>query len=192
MGLLLELVIETLRKEAPEVKKKQLKSWYEKYAKSVFNTCLRVVNDREIAKDMVQESFIKAYNKIELFNEDLASPRTWLRSIAVNNCINHINKHSRILYSEQVGSISIPTYELPEDENRKNRIDQIKRSLGELPHGYRIVLSLYLFEGYDHREIAEILEISESTSKSQYSRAKRKLIEIMNSKNETRGIYKEQ
>ena len=151
---------------------------YSLYSKAMYNICYRMTNVQEEAEDMLQESFSYAFSKLGSFRFE-SSFGAWLKRIVVNTCINHLKKKRLdLVYTEQHDD------PLPEDDfvdyaEIKFRADKVMKAMEKLPQGYRVVFSLYLLEGYDHGEIAEILGISESTSKSQFLRAKQKLKEIM-------------
>lgn len=137
-----------------------------------------MLNSFEEAEDLLQEAFAEAFNKLESFRFE-SSFGAWLKRIVVNRCINHIKKRKAdLLYTD-----NLPENSRLDDDNNpdeiKLEVKKIQKAMRMLPEGYRIVFSLYLIEGYDHSEIAEILEISESTSKSQFSRAKLKIKEII-------------
>jgi len=149
---------------------------YKQYSKAMYNICYRITNDPDDADDVLQEAYISAFKNLRSFKGE-SSFGAWLKKIVVNSSINHVKKN-KILYTQLDGH----DVEHESDINDYDiilEIDRIKESLQQLPDGFRTVLSLYLFEGYDHREIAEILQISESTSKSQYNRAKKRLKEIL-------------
>lgn len=161
---------------------------YRLYNKAMFNTCLRMLKNREDAEDVLQNSFIDIFTKIHLFRAE-ATIGAWIKRIVVNNCINYLKKKKIPLTDwEQAKVEQIQVAEIPPkplDINIKN----LQNALYQLSDGYRVVFSLYAIEGYDHSEISEILNISVSTSKSQYSRAKKRLREILNqscSKNSTK------
>ena len=149
---------------------------YKPYSKAMYNICFRITNDQDDAKDVLQEAFLSAFNNLGSFKGE-SSFGAWLKRIVVNSSINHVKKN-KIMYSQLDGH-DIEQETTMQDHEIVLEIDRIKEALQQLPDGFRTVLSLYLFEGYDHREIAEILDISESTSKSQYNRAKKRLKEIL-------------
>ncbi len=152
---------------------------YQLYSKAMYNICLRMLNNEADAEDLLQNSFVDVFTKLHYFRFD-ASIGSWIKRIVINNCINFIKK-------KRVEIIEIGDKEVA-DESTENvdweavhlSVEKIQAGIHKLPEGYRIVLTLYLLEGYDHQEIGEILNISASTSKSQYSRAKKKLKEILN------------
>lgn len=150
---------------------------YKLYSKAMFNVSMRITNDYAEAEDVLQEAFISAFKNLNSFKGE-ASFGSWLKKIVVNAAINAIRKRKAELVPLEervIGDIADEIYE----DNTDWQIEKIRRAIQKLPDGYRVVLSLYLLEGFDHAEIGEILGISESTSKSQYSRAKKKLSEIM-------------
>lgn len=149
---------------------------YKQYSRAMYNICYRITNDPDDAEDVLQEAFLSAFRNLQSFKGE-SSFGAWLKKIVVNSSINHVKK-SRIIFIPLEGHDSGHEREVDDNEIILE-IDRIKEALQQLPDGFRTVLSLYLFEGYDHREIAAILGISESTSKSQYNRAKKRLKEIL-------------
>ncbi len=149
---------------------------YQLYSKAMFNVCYRMMNNREDAEDMLQETFIIAFQKLDTFRNE-SGFGTWLKTITIRTCINALNK--RKLDLRYIDDVS--RFETIEDEYEEALYTSadILEAMKLLPEGGRIVFSLYLLEGYDHGEIAQILNITESTSKSQYMRAKRKVYEII-------------
>jgi len=144
---------------------------YKQLSKSVYNTCLSILKNRESAEDMTQETFIKVFNGIEKF-EGRSMLLTWMKRIAINLCLNELKKKKMNFVEAQDWNV---IEEEDVREEPKYEIKKVKELLGELPEGYRVILSLYLLEGYQHDEIAEILNISVGTSRSQYARGKKKL-----------------
>lgn len=151
---------------------------YELYYKAMFNTSLRIVKDEAEAEDLMQESFLSAFEKIDTYS-GMVSFGAWLKKIVVNRSLDSIRK-KRLFFEELDEKI---TSGMPDDVQEETTIDtgRIRSAIMELPDGFRIVLTLYLLEGYDHEEIAEILNITSSTSRSQYTRARQKLVELLKS-----------
>ena len=150
---------------------------YNLYVDAMFNVGMRFLKSKEDTEDVVQESFIKAFKSLHTFNFE-SSFGAWLKRIVVNNCINFL-KTKKLQFTE----IKQEDYFESDEEIPvldELNIQKIKKGITVLPNGYSQIISLYLIEGYDHNEISEILEVSVSTSKSQYHRAKKKLIEIIN------------
>jgi len=135
-----------------------------------------MMNSREDAEDMLQETFILAFQKLETFRNE-SSFGTWLKTITIHTCINALNKRKLDLkYFDEMHRFDAVE---EEPEEALYTTENIMEAMNQLPEGGRIVFSLYLLEGYDHGEIAQILNITESTSKTQYMRAKRRVYELM-------------
>ena len=129
-----------------------------------------------IAEDVLQHAFVDVFRNLRSFKGE-STIGAWIKRIVINNCLNHLKKRKLETVELDDGYMQI------KEEERNTEVplnvDHLHKSILQLPEGYRMVLNLYLLEGYDHSEISEILDISESTSKSQYSRAKRKLRELI-------------
>lgn len=155
------------------------KELYQRYAKAMFNTCLRIVNNIAEAEDVLQESFAEAFRNLQQF-EYRTSFGGWLKQICINRSINQLKKRRVTWVDIDGASIPDQAEETVVDESEiQLKVDAIKRSIMALPDGYRTVLSLYLLEGYDHEEIAGILNVAESTTRTQYMRAKQKLLQLL-------------
>ncbi len=154
---------------------------YELYVKQMYNTSLRIVHDSMLAEDVVQESFLKAFRSLNDFRNEVPFV-AWLKRIVVNKSLDELRKlkHEMLRFDEQKMP-DIPAdnegYEEREVEYNETLIQTIKQAMNELSDGYRVIFSLYFFEGYDHEEIAQILNIKPSTSRSQLTRAKFKVTE---------------
>lgn len=159
---------------------------YKLYYKAMFNASYRILNNRMVAEDVMQESFFKAFDKINTYSGKV-SFGAWLKKIVINQSLDELKKNKiddRFIEDEGVKLKELNEEEDENDESeQKFNIDDIKEEINDLPDGYRVVLSLYLLEGYDHDEISEILNISSSTSRSQYTRAKNKLRKQLIEKN---------
>ncbi len=157
---------------------------YRQYAKAMYNVCVRILNHDAEAEDVLQEAFIDAFNHIHSFRGQ-STFGAWLKQIVVNRAINHLRSRRLTLVdldSSRLGDDEGPDIadDEPFDEDGvQYEVERIRKSMERLSEGYRIVLSLYLFEGYDHEEIGNILNISETTSRTQYLRAKKRLLELM-------------
>jgi RNA polymerase sigma-70 factor (ECF subfamily) len=158
---------------------------YKLYYKAMYNTSLRIVNDTMEAEDVMQEAFLSAFEKIDTYSGTV-SFGAWLKKIVVNRSLDALGKRKAVF--EDIDSHAGIRDEGPDDAVRSEevdvRVEEVKEAIERLPDGYRIILSLYLLEGYDHDEIAEIMNISSSTSRSQLSRAKQKLIGELKKGNE--------
>lgn len=145
---------------------------YRLYSKAMFNTAFRICGSREEAEDVLQESFLSAFRNINSYRAE-STFGAWLKRIVVNKSLSALRKHSHeTVMMEEVPDVVDTITDFSETNLS---VEKIRSALLELPTGFRTVLSLYLFEGYDHQEISQILNISESTSKTQYKRAKDKL-----------------
>ncbi|MGC1390220.1 MAG: sigma-70 family RNA polymerase sigma factor [Bacteroidales bacterium] len=149
---------------------------YEHYSKAMYNLAYRILNNREDAEDILQEAFVECFRNLDSFRFE-STFGGWIKKITVNKCINHIKKKKIDL--TLFDTLPATIYEEAEEDEVRFETEKIFKSIEMLPDGYRIILTLYLLEGYDHSEISQILGISESTSKSQYSRAKEKLRSIL-------------
>lgn len=150
---------------------------YKLYSRAMFNVSYRITGREEDAEDALQEAFISAFRNLNSYRGDAAFG-AWLKRIVVNKAINVLKKKKHELIPEDE-SWDVSEPEPTVDYKEELTVDRVKKAIDQLPDGYRTVLSLYLLEGYDHEEISGILNISESTSKSQLNRAKNKLRELL-------------
>lgn len=157
---------------------------YHKYVDAMYSISMNMLNNQQDAEDVLQVSFTNAFSHIQDFNYS-STFGAWLKRIVINNSINSLKK-KKIKYVLQDEIHHTAEMDSLEENIVSYSVEQIKAAVAKLPNGYRIVLTLYLIEGYDHTEIAEILDISVSTSKTQYSRAKKKVQEIIKSESWTR------
>jgi len=155
---------------------------YELYNKAMYNTCVRMLSNQEEAKDVLQDSFVAAFQNINSFKAS-ASFGSWLKSIVINRCIDAIRKRKFDLLP--LGEFIASEDQSITNESENFSVSDIHKALSQLADGYRVVLNLYLFENFSHKMIAEKLGVSEGTSKSQYARARKKLAEQM-SKNKSK------
>src|SRR3984893_739337 len=152
---------------------------YQKYSKAMYNTSLRIVNNTGDAEDVLQESFTDAFSSIEAFQYK-STFGAWLKKIVINKSINQLRKRKMDMIDIEKTNVSYLPEEEALDENEiQLKVEEVKKAVKLLPNGYRTVLSLYLFEGYDHEEIAEILRVSHATIRTQYMRAKMKLVSLI-------------
>ena len=152
---------------------------YQQYSKAMYNTSLRIVNNTADAEDVLQEAFIDAFRSLNDFHYR-STFGAWLKRIVVNKSINILRKRKLNLVDIDKTSV----YELIEEERTDEeelqyKVDEIKKAIKKLPDGYRTVLSLYLLEGYDQEEISEIMGITHNTVRTQYIRAKHKLLYLI-------------
>ena len=156
---------------------------YKLYVQAMYNTCIRMVSNQCDAEDIIQESFVKAFNSLDSFRGE-SSFGSWLKRIVINQSVTFLRKRKQ-------DAIELEHLQIASEEDEETfpeiELTVIHESIKSLPEKARVVLNLYLLEGYRHKEIAEILEITESTSKSQYLRAKHLLREKL--KKEIRYEY---
>jgi RNA polymerase sigma factor (sigma-70 family) len=159
---------------------------YNRYSAAMYNTALRIVNRTDDAEDVLQESFIDAFAQLARF-EGRSTFGAWLKQIVVNKSISFLRK-KRVFMADIEDHIDHIAEEQPVDDSGfYYSVDTIKQAVQKLPDGYRTVLSLYLFEEYKQEEIAQMLNISHGTVRTQYMRAKNKLVNVLKE-----GAYHEQ
>ena len=143
---------------------------YETFARKMMSVCLRYADNREMAEDFLQDGFIKVFSSIRSYSYE-GSFEGWMRRIFVNTSLGYLRKNN-------VLSEAVPVESAIQLDNRdisaleRMEVAELRRCIDQLPDGYRVVLNLYAVEGYSHKEIAQMLGISEGTSRSQYARAK--------------------
>jgi RNA polymerase sigma factor (sigma-70 family) len=152
---------------------------YKLYYKAMFNTAIRIVNDSAQAEDIMQESFLEAFRQIDSYRGE-SSFGTWLKKIVINKSIDEVRKAKDVIPIDEID------FEVPDQNENENyiqvlstRVEEIRKAIHALPDSYRIILSLYLLEGYDHEEISQVLNISYNLSRTRYSRARKKLLEYL-------------
>lgn len=155
---------------------------YKLYSKAMYNTAHRILNNTAEAEDAMQDAFLKAFRCMEEFRFE-STFGTWLRRITVNICLDLLRKR-KVTFQEisdrQNYIVDEDTLEQPIPA--EITVEKIKKLVSELPDGYRTILTLHLFEGFDHEEIAEITGISYGTVRSQYCRARKKLLDEVKQK----------
>lgn len=151
---------------------------YKLYYKSMYSVSLRIVNDTMEAEDVMQEAFLSAFKKIKSYKGEV-SFGAWLKRIVINRSLDYLKKR-KVQFEEMNENIA----HMEEEPKPTGEIDvnTLKWAIRRLSDGYRVVLNLYLLEGYDHNEISQILGISNSASRTQLLRAKNKLREILKGK----------
>lgn len=147
---------------------------YKLYVHAMYNTCIRMVSNQYDAEDIIQESFANAFNNLNKFRGD-SSFGSWLKRIVINKTITFLNKKKQEF--DDIDNMHIVSDDNDDEDFPKIEMSKVHETIKTLPEKARLVLNLYLLEGYRHKEIAEMLNISESTSKSQYLRAKKILRE---------------
>jgi len=154
---------------------------YNRFSPRMLGVCYRFAKNREDAEDMLQEGFIKVFTQLHQYRNEGAL-EGWIRRIVVHTCINILKKNKKFADSVDImyaNGIYIKEDMIPAIMQAKQVVECIRL----LPLGYRTVLNLYAIEGFSHKEIGDLLEIGESTSRSQYTRAKAMLEDILKRKN---------
>jgi len=145
----------------------------------MYNTALRIVNDTALAEDIMQESFLEAFSRIDTYRRE-SSFGSWMKKIVIHKSIDEFRKIKDVISFD---AVEAEVVDLNDDENYiqvlSTRVEEIRKSIHALPDAYRVILSLYLLEGYDHEEISQILGISYNLSRTRYSRARKKLLDMI-------------
>ncbi len=147
------------------------KQLYEKYSKKMFGVCLRYAKCTQDAEDILADSFVQVFMKLSSYKGD-GSFEGWIRRVVVNTSITAYRSNLKFNLNDSISEI----YNLSNDDDSAIdliNVQQIKDIIQTMPDGYRMIFNLYAIEGYNHREIAEMLGLNEGTSKSQYSKAKK-------------------
>ena len=151
------------------------KALYDMYAPKMMGVCMRYTSDRESARDLLQEGFVKVFMNFTSYN-GTGSLEGWIRKIIVNTALEYLRKNDVLRNASGFDNFDQSLY-VKIDETALERLsaNELMKIICELPVGYRTVFNLFVIEGYSHKEIAEFLNITESTSRSQYVRAKQML-----------------
>ncbi|MDI9355398.1 MAG: RNA polymerase sigma factor [Chitinophagaceae bacterium] len=151
---------------------------YNHYSKAMFHIAYRILGNKYDAEDVLQDSFVSVFQNLETYRGD-STFGAWLKRIVINKSLNQIRIKSKKQDCFSPEEYLERTEESVDEETISMSIEKVKKAVLLLPDGFRAVFTLYLFEGYDHKEIAQLLNITESTSKSQLNRAKEKLRTIL-------------
>ncbi len=144
----------------------------------MYNTSLRIVNNTAEAEDIMQESFLDAFQRLGSYSGE-GSFGSWLKRIVINRSLDYLRRYKETIPLEEVcDGIPDPMVENMEEEFL-NQVTEVKKAIFQLPEEYRVVLSLFLLEGYDHEEISQILNITNQLSRTRYSRARQKLLGLL-------------
>ena len=164
---------------------------YKLYYKAMYNTALRIVNHTAEAEDVMQEAFLDAFRRIDSYREE-ASFGSWLKRIVVNRSIDALKKIRDMVSIDEIEE-QFPNGNADEEDYMlvlSSRVEEIRMAIHSLPDNYRVILSLHLLEGYDHEEIAQILEITNNLSRIRFFRAKKKLLEMLSENKQSGSYYK--
>lgn len=158
---------------------KAFEKLYALLAPKMLGVCFRYAKDRSEAEDLLHEGFILVFRKIKSFRS-AGSAEGWIRRIMVNNAINHVKKNHALKFSDEIEPDSEPAGHVDNNAVRDMAYEDIIEQVNSLSEGYRMVFYLYAVEGYTHKEIGNMLGIAESTSKTQYRMARKRLMEKLN------------
>ncbi|RHJ80027.1 RNA polymerase sigma factor [Parabacteroides sp. AM08-6] len=150
---------------------------YKQFARRLYVACLRIVGNAPEAEEAMQDAFLKVFTRLDQYHDGQCF-EAWMHRIAVHTAIDYVRRQTPEAEELSDNYIEPVTDEIDEETIRYS-VDQVKKACCQLPAGYRVILSLYLFEGYDMEEIASILQIKPPSVRSQYLRAKRKLLDII-------------
>ncbi|MFK7748883.1 MAG: RNA polymerase sigma factor [Kordia sp.] len=152
---------------------------YDLYADAMYIVTCRYISNREDAKDVMQEAFLKAFTRLSQYKGEVAFG-AWLKRIVINQCIDTLKKRSLVYEEMNDQTMAIVDEDTSWEVNINITKQEILQAIENLPTKYKYVLQLYLIEGYDHQEISEILEIPVQTSRTQLMRGKTKLKQNLN------------
>lgn len=147
---------------------------YKKYSKALLLICLRYVKSRFDAEDLLQESFIKIYSSLKKYDDSKSVFYTWSKRIVINECLQHLRKKKNEFSFDVISEFEYDVA-IVQDSHDNMSLKELTELIKKLPKGYRTVFNLHVIDGYKHQEISNILDISESTSKTQLRKAKRML-----------------
>jgi len=152
---------------------------YKKYAKATYNSIHRVILHTAEAEDILQETFVTVFKEVDRLDH-VVNFEAWIKRIAINKSISHLRK--RKIEFADLGSKEIEAgeeYDIEENEIFESKVEDVKKCIAKLPDGYRTIVTLYLFEQLPQEEIAKLLGISYNTVRTQYHRAKKKILSAL-------------
>lgn len=167
---------EELIRGCKENNRRHQEALYRKYSRKVYGICLRYANSEMEAEDTMQEIFIKLFTRINQYREG-GSFEAWVKRVSINHSIEVYRKNKRLVFIDSYEGTHEDAYDPGTLE--KMGAEEITGLINQLPEGYRMVFNLYAIEGYTHKDIGELMGISEGTSKSQFSRAKSHLVKML-------------
>lgn len=150
---------------------------FEKFAGKMMSVCMRYAGDREKAQDLLQDGFVKVFVHLDKFKNE-GSFEGWIRRTMVNTALDELRKRNRLQVDADISEAEYLAG-AAETLTSKMRVEEMMNIIQEMPTGYRTVFNMYAIEGYSHQEIADELGVSESTSKTQYRKARSYLMNII-------------
>ena len=154
---------------------------YKLYYKDMYNTSLRIVNNTMEAEDIMQDSFLQAFQRIHSYTGQ-GSFGSWLKRIVINKSLDTLRKKKEIVSIDEKDVEFPDTIEENREEEIQLQVTEVKEAINELPEEYRLIITLYLLEQYSHEEISEMLHISNNLSRTRLVRAKQKVMKILKEK----------
>lgn len=172
-----DMTDEQLVKECIQKNALAQKTLYDKFSRKMMGVCVRYCEDRDEAEDVLQNAFITIFSHLDSY-KGTGSLEGWIRRIVVNTALTNIRRNKKLKQNIDIEDVS---FMLPDSGTSNDHLEvkDLLKIIQSLPLGFRTVFNLYAIEGYSHKEIGELLNISEGTSKSQYSRAKAHLQKLV-------------
>tara|TARA_B100000809_G_scaffold232405_1_gene248263 strand:- start:4114 stop:4686 length:573 start_codon:yes stop_codon:yes gene_type:complete len=176
-------ILDDIVKRCVKGDRKAQRQLYECYYSKMMGVCYRYVNNTEDAKDILQDGFVKVYSNIKKYNFN-GSLEGWIRKIIVNTAIDHYRKHKAVFFVDDEEGYILENSKVESDDSIYSQfgVDVIMDAIQELSPAYKTVFNLNVIEGYQHKEIAAQLNISEGSSKSNLAKAKMKLRQLLKEK----------
>jgi len=171
--------LETIAEACKKNDRQAQASLYQRLSPVLLGLCVRYLQNRDEAEDVMQDAFVKIFTSIKTFKGE-GSFEGWAKRIAVNTAITALKKRNRIYFERSLELVE--QIDLTEEEEQHLQISEIMACMDALPMGYRTIINLFLVENFSHKEISEKLGISESTSRSQFSRARQALMKLLKEK----------
>ena len=150
---------------------------YNRYYKAMYNTAFRIVKDSAEAEDVMQESFLNAFTKLDSFKAEVTFG-AWLKRIVINNSIYHYRKQQQrgeVSLEDKLYKVEDNDAVVSDHESTKRKAQKVMETMSRLKDNYRVSLTLHLIEGYDYEEVSEIMNISYANCRTMISRAKESL-----------------
>jgi RNA polymerase sigma factor (sigma-70 family) len=151
---------------------------YQRHSKEVYNTIYRLVNHTAEAEDLLQETFVAAFNAIGRF-EHTGGFRAWIKRIAINKSLSYLRKKKIRMVELEPASTRIEEEDPIDEKAFAFKVEEVKQAIDALPDGFRTIVQLYLFENIPHAEIGEMLGLTNTTVRVQYHRAKQKILQTL-------------
>lgn len=173
--------------------RKACQELYNMFNKAMYNTCLRMMGNEDLALDALQDTFVSVFKNISALQDPEMLP-AWIKRICVNTCLKHIEKNKKLQWSnfdDQPVLINLNDEdEIVDEHEYAQKLDAIRWACDQLPEKYKVVFNLFAIENYTHEQISDMLNIPSATSRSQYMRAKQKIIDFIKNSHYAGSIQK--